>query len=217
MIRHFTAALALALTACSPKPQPAPAKAQAVLAPVVAPAGLYELDNAHTSVTFQVSHLGFSNYTAGFDNAAGKLAFDPANPAAMTVEANIDPASLDLNAPPTGFHAEMVGPAFLDAKAFPAITFKSTKVEPTGSRTARVTGGLTLHGVTRPVTLDATFNGGWAPNAYDGARIGFSARGVFKRSDFGISAGIPAPGTSIGVSDEVRVMIETEFGMPKAS
>lgn len=105
----------------------------------------------------------------------------------------------------------MIGPMFFDAATFPVIRFKSTKVEVTGADTARVTGDLTLHGVTRPVTLDTTFNGGWAPSAFDGARIGFSARTALKRSDFGMTAGIPAPGTRMGVSDAVEVKIETEF------
>ena len=108
-----------------------------------------------------------------------------------------------------------IAKAFLDAAGFPAITFKSTKVEPTGANTANVTGDLTLHGVTKPVVLAVTFNGGYAPNAYDGARIGFSAKGAFRRSDFGVGAGLPAPGSNMGVGDQVNVIIETEFGMGK--
>lgn len=190
---------ALAQGAAKPAPQP--------------PAGSYTMDKAHTSVTFKVSHLGFSNYTAHFAKVDGKLQFDPANPAAMKVEATIDPASLQLNAPPEGFLAEITGKNWLDAVQFPQITFRSTKVEPTGPKTAKVTGDLTLHGVSAPVTLDVTYNGGYPPNAFDpgGARIGFSAQGAFKRSTFGVSAGIPAPGTTMGVSDEVQVAIETEF------
>ena len=94
---------------------------------------------------------------------------------------------------------------------FTQITFRSTKVELTGERRARVTGDLTLNGVTKPVTLETTFNGGYPANAMDGNRIGFSAHGVLKRSDFGITYGLPAPGTSMGVFDEVEVIIETEF------
>lgn len=191
---------AIAATApAAPAPQP--------------PAGVYVLDKPHTSVTFRVSHLGFSHYTARFSRIVGKLAFDPAKPASMNVEASIDPLSLELNAPPAGFHNELMGKAWFDAKVFPAITFKSTSVQPTGPRTAKVAGNLTLHGITKPVVLDVTYNGGYPPNAMDpgGARIGFSAHTVFKRSAFGIAAGIPAPGTTMGVSDDVDVAIETEF------
>lgn len=177
------------------------------------PAGAYILDKTHTSVTFRVNHLGFSRYTARFSSIDGRLKFDPAAPAAMSVDATIDPLSLELNAPPKGFHDELTGKAWFNAAAFPAITFRSTKVEVTGANTARVTGDFSLHGVTKPVTLEVTYNGGYPPNSFDpgGARIGFSAHGVFKRSAFGMGMGIPAPGSTMGVGDDVEVMIETEF------
>jgi polyisoprenoid-binding protein YceI len=219
MKSYLAACAVLVLAACAPKTS-TPEKAEAPAAPApaaakapvnTAPAGLYTLDNSHTRVSFRVNHLGFSHYTANFDAVKGKLQFDPANPAAMTVEATIDPKSLDLNDPPAGFHDEMMDKSFFDAKAFPAMTFKSTKVEVTDPSTAKVTGDLTLHGVTKPVTLAATFNGGYAANAFDGARIGFSAHGTLKRSDFGMGFGVPAPGTTLGVSDEVEIAIETEF------
>jgi polyisoprenoid-binding protein YceI len=175
------------------------------------PAGGYTIDKAHTSVTFRVSHLGFSHYTARFAKVDGQLKFDPAHPAAMAVEATIDPRSLALNTPPAGFYDELMGKNWFNAAAFPAITFKSTQVTLTGKNTAKVTGNFTLHGVTKPVTLDVTYNGGWPPNAMDGARVGFSAHGVFKRSAFGMGSGVPAPGSNMGVSDDVDVAIETEF------
>ena len=150
------------------------------------PAGAYVMDKTHTSVTFRVSHLGFSRYTAHFANVDGKLKFDPAAPATMAVEATIDPQSLDLNTPPAGFHDQLMGKSWFDAATFKAISFKSTKVEPTGKNTAKVTGDFTLHGITKPLTLDVTYNGGWPANAMDGARIGFSAHGTIKRSAFGI-------------------------------
>ena len=79
----------------------------------------------------------------------------------------------------------------------------------------RINGELTLRGVTRPMVLDARFNGGYRGHPMDpNARIGFSATGVLKRSEFGITYGIPAPGTTMGVSDEVKVIVETEFSGP---
>ena len=197
-----------------------PAIAATAPAAPLPPAGLYSIDKAHTSVTFRVSHMGFSRYTARFGSVDGKLKFDPAHPAAMSVEATIDPKSLALNAPPAGFHDQLMGKSFFDAVKFPAITFRSTKVALTGPHAAKVTGNLTLHGVTKPVTLDVTYNGGYPPNAMDpgGARVGFSAHGSFKRSAFGMGFGVPAPGSSMGVGDDVEVMIETEFsdGKPPA-
>ena len=211
---------ATALAACSQ----APSAKKTDAAPAAAPAaptsdalpGDYRMDLAHTSVNFRVSHLGFSKWTARFTKMDGTLKFDPANPAAQSVAVTIDATSLQTNYPKPAeldFDAE-VETSFLDAARYPTITFRSTKVTPTGPNTADLTGDLTLHGVTRPVTLKATFNGGYKPNAMDpGGRIGFSAQGAFKRSDFGISYGIPAPGTNLGVGDDVEVIVETEFQM----
>jgi polyisoprenoid-binding protein YceI len=207
------AALALAICAVQPAAAATPAAPQP-------PAGAYAIDKSHTSVTFRVSHLGFSRYTARFANVDGKLKFDPAAPATMSVEATIDPQSLALNAPPAGFHDQLMGKSFFEAAKYPAITFRSTQVQVTGANTAKVTGDFTLHGVTKPVTLDVTYNGGYPPNAMDpgGARIGFSAHGSFKRSAFGMGFGVPAAGSNMGVGDDVEVMIETEFsdGKPPA-
>lgn len=189
--------------------------AHAEAASPVAPAGPYTLDKSHASLVFRLSHLGFSFYTAQFARFDATLDIDPAKPEAAHVEATIDPASLDLPTPPEGFKTALLGPDWLDAGTFPTIAFRSTKVTPTGAATAKIAGELTLHGVTKPVTLDATFNGGYAGHPMDpNARIGFSATGTFKRSDFGIAYGIPAPGTTMGVGDAVEVAIEAEFTGP---
>ena len=196
---------AVAATAAKPAPQP--------------PAGQYYLDKAHTSVTFRVSHMGFSRYTARFGRVDGRLQFDPAHPSAMRVEANIDPTSLEVNTPPAGFHDQLMGKGWFEAAKFPQITFKSTKVELTGPHAAKVTGALSLHGVTKPVVLEVTYNGGYPPSSFDpgGARVGFSAHGVLKRSAFGISQGVPAPGSTMGVGDDVDIAIETEFNSKPAA
>ncbi|MBT9472229.1 MAG: YceI family protein [Pseudomonadota bacterium] len=228
MKRSFwiTALTAASLAACSPQPAqkaetaPAPA-APAAKAPVnEASPGAYKIDENHASVTFRVSHLGMSRYTARFTDIEADLQFDPANPAAMSVSATIDPRSIetDFHGDKPDFDAELAGPSWLDSAKFPKITFKSTKVDVTGPATAKVTGDLTLHGVTRPVTLETTFNGGSKPSAMDpGSRIGFSAHGVLKRSEFGVSYGVPAPGSNFGVGDEVEVMIEAEFTQAAAA
>lgn len=221
-LAFFAASAALALNACSPQPAgktesaaTAPAATPAAAKPVDVPAGAYTLDKTHASLTFRLSHLGFSNYTVRFTKFDSQLQFDPANLGNSTVSATIDPLSLDLNAPPPGFLQDLTGTHWLDAAQFPAITFKSTKVDVTGGNTVRITGDLTLHGVTHPIVLDATFNGGYAGHPMDPhARIGFSAHGSFKRSDFGIAYGVPAPGTTMGVGDEVSVDIESEFSGP---
>lgn len=238
MRRHLlTGACAIAaLAACSPKAPAqktaanttAPAAAPAAAAPQAgepvvpgvpgqtqAPAGTYTIDPHHSTLIFRVSHLGFSHYRGQFTKVDGQLTFDPAHPEAMNVAATIDPKSLEIPAPPAGFKDALLGKDWLDAGKYPQITFRSTKVELTGANTARVTGDLTLHGVTKPVTLETVFNGGYAANAFDGARVGFSAHGAFRRSDFGIAYGLPAPGTNMGVGDQVAFTLETEWSSGK--
>ena len=224
-------ACVLALAACGPGPEtkkeekveappPAAPAAPAESAPIVpmkteAPAGAYTLDKAHANLEFRVSHMGFSNYTARFATFDAKLQLDPANPAASSVTATIDPKSLTLPTPPKGFVEELLNEKWLGAAAFPEMTFKSTKVELTGPTTARITGDLTLKGATAPVTLDATFNGGYAGNQYDpNARIGISAKGTLSRTAFGVKEGVPPPGSNFGVGDNVEIVIEAEFNGP---
>lgn len=182
------------------------------------PAGEYKLDRAHASLTFRIDHLGFSRYTARFTGLHATLRLDPANPAASRLTATVDAKSLKTDYPfkDVDFDALIQGEKFLDAAKYPRIVFRSTKIVLTAPNKARVTGDLALHGVTKPVTLTVTFNGGYAGHPMDpgGSRIGFSARGMLKRSDFGMSFGIPAPGTKLGVGDAVEFLIEVEFTRP---
>lgn len=179
------------------------------------PAGSYGLDKPHASLIFRVNHLGFSHWTARFTQFDAQLQFDPAKPAASQVTVTIDPASITPDNPPPGFVAALRGAQWLNAGQFPKITYRSTRVEPVGQNGMRITGELTLHGVTHPVVLDATYNGGYVGHPMDPhARIGFSAHGTLKRSDFGIAFGIPQPGSTMGVSDAVEFSIESEFSGP---
>lgn len=195
-----------------------PAAAQDLPAPV---AGEYILDLGHSRLLFKVSHLGFSTYIAPFTDFSGTLQFDPENPTGMQVDITVKVASLTTHYPDPAydFDATLTGPDFLDAPQFPEAHFTSTAIALTGEKTADVTGDLTIHGVTRPVTLQASYNGGWGSMPLDtaGARIGFSVKGSFLRSDFGVGFGVPAPGTTMGVSDEVTLEIETEFTSTSAA
>lgn len=212
------------LAACQPAPKPADEGPKAAPAPADFKApdllpGTYKVDPEHTTILFRVDHVGMSKWTAQFRRFDASLVLDPKSPEASSVTAEIDVASIDSKTSPAlDFDKTLAGPDWLDAGAHPKITFRSTKVAMTGPRTADITGDLSLKGVTKPVILKATFNDGYRPNAMDGARVGFSATTRFKRSDFGISYGIPAPRTKMGVSDEVEVIIETEFtqGKPTA-
>lgn len=179
------------------------------------PKGVYTLDKAHTSLIFRVSHMGFSNFTARFTGLDARLETDPSKFSASKLDVTIDPTSIATDNAPDGFLAMIAGKGWLDAQDFPRMTYRSTKVEVVGANKLRIDGELTLHGVTKPVVLEAKYNGGYAGQPMDpNARIGFSATGKFKRSDFGVTIGIPAPGSIMGVGDEVEIFLETELSGP---
>jgi polyisoprenoid-binding protein YceI len=180
------------------------------------PAGVYHLDKSHASLLLRVSHMGFSTYTTRFSRFDATLTFDPSNISASTLETTIDAASLEMDAAPKMCTDIVRGPQFLDTKKFPQIVYRSESIHMTGAKTFEIQGTLNLHGVTHPLVLTGTYNGGYPglPNMDPHARIGFSAHGSFKRSDFGMGYAIPAPGTTMGVGDLIDVSIEAEFSGP---
>lgn len=179
------------------------------------PSGAYTLDKSHATFAMAVDHLGFSAYRMGFGVWDVKLDLDVAKPANSKVSAEIDATSLQLQGAPKGFLEDLLGTTWINAVTHPKIVFKSTAVTMTGKSSARVSGDLTLNGVTKPVSMSMRLNGGYRGHSMDpNARVGFSGEGAFKRSDFGIVAGIPAPGSNMGVGDLVRFSIEAELTGP---
>jgi polyisoprenoid-binding protein YceI len=180
---------------------PAPISAN----PAEVKAGTYVLDPNHGKITWSLNHLGFSTYTGQFSHVTGNLVLDPEHIARTTLEATVDIGSIGtLN--PT-LDQELKGDKFFNEAANPTAVFKSTKVQRTGSKTADVTGDLTLMGVTQPVTLSVVFNqGGTNPisNTYE---IGFEGHTKIKRSEFGLKAFVPY------VGDEVTLDLEGEFDL----
>lgn len=186
-----------------------PALAQTT-APGTLPAGIYVSDETHTSVTFKVNHMGLSNYTARFAKADAELNFDPADPTKSSVKASVDPLSIRTDYPHADqkdFDKELSGSAdWFNGEKFPSISLASTRIEKTGENTGKMYGDVTFLGVTKPVTLDVTFNGAYAEHPMTKApAMGFSATGIIKRSDFGLDQHIPM------IGDEVSVLIEIEF------
>lgn len=185
-----------------------PALAQ-MPAPVVSkdasaqPSGIYKIDPTHTSVTWKVMHMGVSDYTARFDKVDGELNFNSADPTKSTVKITIPASSVSTGNP--DFDKEIAGAKFLGGDKHPNITFVSTKVTKTGADTGKVTGDLTLNGITKPVTLDVKFHGGIVHPMGKGHDLGFAATTTFKRSDFNVSNYIPM------VGDEIKLAVETEF------
>lgn len=197
--QSFTAALAFLAFAA------APAFAQA--APIDSPAGEYGLDKTHASITWKVKHLGLSHYTARFASFDSVIVLDPKNPVNSTVNVTIDPRSArtDFPFPEKEDFDKVVAEKFLLAGEHPAITFQSTSLKATGANTGKLTGNLTMMGVTKPITLDVTLNGAITHPFRKIPVIGFSATGSFKRSDFGSTA-LQGP-----IGDEITVLIEAEY------
>lgn len=182
------------------------------------PAGKYTLEKSHASLIFKVDHLGFSNYTARFKKFDATLQFDPNNPGAASVVATVDVSSLETDYPDPkkhDFNKQLLGSEWFDAVKFPKMTYRSKKVSVTNGNQLHIDGELEMHGIKQPVVLEATYNGGYAGHPMDpNARIGFSAHGSLKRSQFGISYGIPEAGSKMGVGDAVEIIIEAEFSGP---
>jgi len=174
-------------------------------------AGSYTVDPHHTQILFKVNHLGFNNYFGIFGNATGSLTIDPAKPAAAKVEISVPLSGLVTTNSALTEH--LLKPEFFDSAKFATATFKSTSivVDKDGDE-AKITGNLTIKGVTKVVVLDAEFEGaGIMPNpAGKQQTIGFSAETTIKRSDFGVSYGIPL------VPDEVPLKITVAFERPAA-
>lgn len=224
-------ASALVLAACTPASGPAASPESAAPAAEAAmteaapaaevaygKAATYRIDPTHASITWRVNHFGLAKYTARFKSFDATLSFNPADIAANAVDVTIDPLSVETDYPgdykaghaDSGFaswNEDLAKNAqWFNAGAHPQISFKSTSATQASPATGTVTGDLTFLSVTRPVTLDVTYNGvarmPWAP---DQDKIGFSAATTLKRSDFGMGAYIP------NIADEVEVIIEAEF------
>ncbi len=169
-----------------------------------AAAKTYNIDAAHTAIVFRVNHLGFSYVFGRFNEFDGALDFD-GDWAGGKVELTIQTGSIDTAAAKRDDHLR--SPDFFNAAEFPTIEFVSTGVEKNGSKKGKLKGNLTLLGVTKPVTLDVTFNKvGPHPNPQmAGVEVaGFSAKTTVKRSEFGMKTFLP------GVGDDIEIWLEVE-------
>lgn len=217
-------ASALMLVACT-EGAPAATNGAAPAAPPVAEeeveygrAGTYVLDRNHASLIWRVSHFGLSQYTGRFTEFDATLEFNPDDPSATRLTATINPLSVETDYPGdyvgthpgsefTSWNEDLaLNSTWFRGNEFPEITFTTTGISPATGSTGAVTGDLNFLGVTRPVTLDVTYNGAanfpWAP---DTDVIGFSATGTLNRSDFGMThmQGM--------IGDEVEIVLEVEF------
>jgi polyisoprenoid-binding protein YceI len=191
------AALLLAGSVCSAT------RAQVVTDPAAVQEGAYGVEPVHTRVLFSVNHLGFSTYYGEFPNVGGTLDLKPKSVGASTLEIHIPTASVSTgNAKLNG---ELASDQWLDSVKYPEILFKADKIVETGKETAKVTGNLTLHGVTRPVTLSVKFHGAGVNVLDKKYTVGFDATGKIKRSDFGVKTYLPL------IGDDLDLIISVAF------
>ncbi len=163
----------------------------------------YTFDPMHTEVRFCWNHLGISRQCAHFTSYDGELLYDEADPEKSQLKVTFKTDSIETLVPI--FNEHMKGDKLFDARKFPEATFQSTKFERTGEKTGRVTGDLTVHGVTKPVMLNVTFNFAGIQPMSKKQTLGVGATTNVKRTDFGVSAAAPF------VSDEVLIEIQTEM------
>ena len=162
----------------------------------------YKIDPTHTATVFSWNHFGFSTPSANFSDIQGVIKVDNAKPANSSVNVTIPLSSVNTNVP--ALDKEFQEEAWFNAAKYPNITFKSTKVETKDKKHFKITGDLTVKGVTKPVVLDAVLNKqGEHPMAKVPA-IGFNATTSFKRYDFGLGSYVP------NVGDKITVNITTE-------
>jgi polyisoprenoid-binding protein YceI len=168
--------------------------------PAKVPAGTYELDNRHASLIVKIVHMGFSHYTMRFTKLSGSFTYDPANWQDTKVTIQVDPKSIDTEEKP--FNKTVAG--YFEPDKYPVIQFTSTSLTETGEGEGKLTGDLNFHGVTRPVTLDVTFNGVGSGILGVGTRLGFTGVGRINRQDFGVRGGKPFAGDAVDLSFEVE-------------
>ena len=192
--------------------QPALAEAPVAARP---PAGRYVADVNHSSLLWRIKHLALAWYTGRFRQFSIDLDFDPDRPENNRVRAVVGLASVrtEYTGSDKDWDQELSESAhFLDSGTAPQATFVSTVVRPTGEHRADVDGELTFRGLSRPVTLHATYNGAMTDHPSGRAMVGFSAVGVIRRSEFGLTFALGPR-----MPDEVQIIIEAELALAPAA
>jgi polyisoprenoid-binding protein YceI len=168
------------------------------------PAGTYVVDNKETLVRYEVLHFGSSDYWGTFPGATGTMRLDPKDLATTRLEIKVPVATVETTN--RELDGELFSDEFFDGETYPYLSFVSTAVKRTSPRTVAISGNLSMHNVTLPVVLDATFIGG-GPSPFDAKEmiIGFRATATVKRSDFNLGKYVPI------VSDETHIVISVAF------
>jgi len=182
-------------------------------APSFAFAAEYEIDSVHSSAQFSVKHMMVSNVRGTFSKVTGKANIDEQDITKSSVEANIDASTFDTNEPDRDEH--MRGAEFFDTAKYPFITFKSTKVEKAGSN-LKVTGNLTMRGVTKPVVLDVDGFTSETKDPWGKMRRGGTATTKLNRKDFGLTWNKMLETGGVAVSEEVSITLDIQVTKKQA-
>jgi polyisoprenoid-binding protein YceI len=174
--------------------------------PTAAQVQTWNIDPAHTAAQFSVRHMGISTVRGAFTKVSGSIQYDPSDPAKTTIDATIDANSVDTRVEKRD--NDLRSPDFFDVAKYPALTFKSKRVETAGSGKMKVVGDLTIHGVTKEVVLDV--DGPTAPikDPRGNLHMGASATTTVNRKDFGVN------GAGAAVGDDVPITIDMELVRP---
>lgn len=167
--------------------------------PATVQAGTYTIDSYHTLAQFSVTHFGISDFFGTFPGAKGTLTIDPRNLATTKLDVTLPVATVSTTN--ATLDKELVSADWFDAARFPDMRFTSTKVTRTGAKTATIAGNLTMHGVTKPIVLNATFNAAAVNPMNKAYTLGFKATGTIRRTAFGVSKYAPM------VSDDTTITI----------
>ena len=168
----------------------------------------WQIDPNHSASQFAVRHNGISTVRGAFAKTSGTVQYEPSDPTKTVIDATIDANTVDTRVEPRD--KDLRSPNFFDVEKFPTITFKSKKVESAGKGKLKVTGDLTIHGVTKEVTLDVDGPNGPNNDPRGNQHMGASATTQLSRKDFGVNG---APG---GVADDVQITIDVEMVKPAA-
>ena len=189
-LRHFAAICALTLLGCA-------------AASAATRAEPWRIDAAHTSIAFRVDAVGFPQTHGHFTRYSGRILLDFERPAKSFTGFTVEAASVEVGSPV--FNEFVKGSMLLDADKFPTLSFSSTSVEKVDGRTARVTGDLTMLGVTKPVTLTVSVDNDGSTRS---GIISFIAIGTIKRSDYGMVFGIPLIDDALEITVKTRALTD---------
>jgi len=169
----------------------------------------YQIDPAHSTAHFTVRHMMITNVRGAFSKVTGTVIYDPENLAASSVDVSIDVASIETHEPQRDAHLK--SPDFLDAEKFPAITYRSKKVESVGEGELKVTGDLTIHGTSKEIVLKVEGPTPEGKDPWGNVRIGASGAAKIKRSEFGLTWNAALETGGFLVGDDVKIELEVSL------